>query len=230
MSKLEVIVLNEEDAKVAEASGADRLELVSAIHEGGLTPDFHVIEKVLRTVSIPVQIMIRLHSKSFSYQSDELHTMVEQVRTMVEMGSRGIVFGALSHEGKLDSHALMEIVQSAKGQSITFHRAIDLSDDPVALCKGIFHSGLNVDRILTSGGKSEVSKGLEAIGKMREIEQMGGPTIMPGSGLTVENIGEIHSKLKAREYHVGSGVRHNGSYDFGIDPEKVMEIKRVIMF
>ncbi|WGG44895.1 copper homeostasis protein CutC [Rossellomorea sp. DA94] len=229
MSILEVIVLNEEEARVAEASGADRLELVSAIHEGGLTPDFHVIEKVLRAVSIPVQIMIRLHSKSFSYQSDELHTMAEQVRTIVEMGGRGIVFGALSNDGKLDSHALNEIVQNAKGQSITFHRAIDVSGDPVALCKRIFHSGINVDRILTSGGRSEVSKGLDMIGEMREIEKMGGPIIMPGSGLNVKNIREIHSKLNAREYHVGSGARHRGSFEFGIDSEKVMEIKRAIM-
>jgi copper homeostasis protein len=229
MSKLEVIVLNEEDARVAEASGADRLELVSAIHEGGLTPDFHVIEKVLRAVSIPVQVMIRLHSKSFYYQPDELHSMVEQVRTIVEMGGGGIVFGSLSNEGKLDLPSLTEIVQSAKGQSITFHRAIDVSDDPVALCKGIFHSGLNIDRILTSGGRSEVSKGLDTIDEMREIEKMGGPIVMPGSGLTVDNIGKIHSRLKAREYHVGSGVRHHGSYDLGIDSKKVMEIKRVIM-
>ncbi|KAA0562115.1 copper homeostasis protein CutC [Rossellomorea aquimaris] len=228
MSKLEVIVLNEEDAKIAEASGADRLELVSDIHEGGLTPEYQMIENVLRAVSIPVQVMIRLHSKSFSYDAEELHIMMDQVRTINKIGATGIVFGALSKEGKLDSHALKEIVQTAKGQSITYHRAIDVSCGPLDLCKELFQSGLNVDRILTSGGKTEVSGGLDMISAMREIEKVGGPIIMPGSGLTVENIGEIHNKLKAREYHVGSGVRKDGSYDLGIDPEKVMKIKRVI--
>ncbi len=34
MSKIEAIVLNEEDAKITEAYGANRLELVSAINAG----------------------------------------------------------------------------------------------------------------------------------------------------------------------------------------------------
>lgn len=35
---LEVIAVNVEDARVAEEGGADRIELVSAMSEGGLTP------------------------------------------------------------------------------------------------------------------------------------------------------------------------------------------------
>ncbi|MCR8850242.1 copper homeostasis protein CutC [Rossellomorea sp. SC111] len=228
MSKLEVIVLNEEDARLAEASGADRLELVSAIHTGGLTPEYQVIEKILKAVSIPVQIMIRLHSSSFRYSMDEVKAMAEQVRTIEEIGGRGIVFGALTHEGKLDMNALKEIVQTADGQSITFHRAIDEALDPAVLCKEIHQSELAVERILTSGGRSVVSEGIETIKRMMEVEKAGGPIIMPGSGLTVDNINEIHSELHAGEYHVGAGVRHQGRYDMAIDPEKVAAFKKVI--
>ena len=229
MSKLEIIVLNEEDARAAEASGADRLELVSAIHTGGLTPGYHVIEKVLKAVSIPVQIMIRLHSSSFRYSMDEVKVMADQVRTVKEIGGEGIVFGALTHDGKLDVNALKEIVQAADEQSITFHRAIDKALDPAVLCKDIHRSELAVERILTSGGRPAVSEGLETIKSMMEVEKAGGPLIMPGSGLTVDNIEEIHSELHAREYHVGSGVRHQGRYDMAIDPEKVAAFKKVIM-
>ncbi|MFI8686097.1 copper homeostasis protein CutC [Rossellomorea sp. NPDC077527] len=230
MSKLEVIVLNEEDARVAEASGADRLELVSAIHTGGLTPDYKVIEKVLKAVTIPVQLMIRLHSSSFRYSMNEVKIMADHVRAIKEIGGEGIVFGALTHDGKLDVNALKEIAQAAKGQSITFHRAIDEALDPVALCKELHRSGLAVERILTSGGSPVVSEGIGTITKMMEVEKAGGPTIMPGSGLTVDNISEIHKVLHAREYHVGSGVRHDGRYDLGIDPGKVAEFKKVITY
>ncbi|MGZ3499167.1 MAG: copper homeostasis protein CutC, partial [Vulcanimicrobiaceae bacterium] len=45
--KLEVIVTNAEEARLAAAAGADRLELVSAMDRGGLTPDLRTVEAVV---------------------------------------------------------------------------------------------------------------------------------------------------------------------------------------
>jgi copper homeostasis protein len=228
MSKLEVIVLNEEDAKIAEGCGADRLELVSAIHEGGLTPDYHVIENVINAVSIPVQVMLRPHSKSFTYSDSELSTMIKQVKIFHQIGVRGIVFGALTTDGKLDKPALERILEAAQGQSVTFHRAIDVSNNPLYLYEELYQSNVKIDRVLTSGGKAGVREGAMTINEMQEIEKFGGPIIMPGSGLTVENIEEIHEELNAKEYHFGSGVRKDSSYEYGIDPHKVEAIKEII--
>lgn len=225
MSKLEVIVLNEEDAKIAEGCGADRLELVSAIHEGGLTPDFHVIENVINAVSIPVQVMLRPHSKSFTYSASELSNMIKQVKIFHQIGVRGIVFGALTIDGELDKPALEQILEAAQGQSVTFHRAIDVSNNPLYLYEELHQSNVRIDRVLTSGGKAGVLEGLMTINKMQEIEKIGGPIIMPGSGLTVENIEEIHEELRAGEYHFGSGVRMDNSYKSGLDPRKLKAVK-----
>ncbi|MGM0842616.1 MAG: copper homeostasis protein CutC [Bacillota bacterium] len=228
MSKLEVIVLNEEDAKIAEGCGADRLELVSAIQEGGLTPDYHVIESVIHAVSIPVQVMLRPHSKTFTYRDPELSNMIKQVKTFQQIGVRGIVFGALTIDGELDKAALEQILEAAQGQSVTFHRAIDVSNNPLNLYEELYQSNVKIDRVLTSGGKAGVLEGVMKINEMLKIEKKGGPVIMPGSGLTVENIEEIHEELKAKEYHFGSGVRKEGSYEYGIDPHKVKAIKEII--
>lgn len=225
MSKLEVIVLNEEDAKIAEGCGADRLELVSAIHEGGLTPDYHVIENVINAVSIPVQVMLRPHSKSFTYSASELSNMIKQVKIFHQIGVRGIVFGALTIDGELDKPALEQILEAAQGQSVTFHRAIDVSNNPLYLYEELHQSNVRIDRVLTSGGKAGVLEGLMTINKMQEIEKIGGPIIMPGSGLTVENIEEIHEELRAGEYHFGSGVRMDNSYKSGLDPRKLKAVK-----
>ena len=43
---LEIIGMSVEDAKAIEYCGANRIELVSALTEGGLTPSFSMIEKV----------------------------------------------------------------------------------------------------------------------------------------------------------------------------------------
>lgn len=69
---LEVIAVNVEDAKAAEEGGADRIELVSAMSEGGLTPSYGFMEQVLSQVSIPVYVMIRPHSRSFRYSADDI--------------------------------------------------------------------------------------------------------------------------------------------------------------
>lgn len=57
--KIEVITLNEKDTMQAQRLGADRVELVSAMQEGGLTPSFGTIKRVLEHAHIPVQIMVR---------------------------------------------------------------------------------------------------------------------------------------------------------------------------
>lgn len=72
---LEVIAVNAADARAAEAGGADRIELVCAMSEGGLTPSFGIIEQVVSSVSIPVYVMIRPHSRSFCYNEDDRKAM-----------------------------------------------------------------------------------------------------------------------------------------------------------
>jgi len=69
---LEIIVLNPEDAKIAEEAGADRVELISAPELGGLTPSYGMIKEVAQSVAIPVNVMIRPYARSFQYSVSEL--------------------------------------------------------------------------------------------------------------------------------------------------------------
>ncbi|MBM7585933.1 copper homeostasis protein [Bacillus pakistanensis] len=228
MSELEVIVLNEEDARVAEASGADRLELVTAIGEGGLTPSYNVIDKVVNRVKIPVQVMVRPHSFSFVYSETDIQQMRKDIEIVKQIGANGIVFGSLTENGELNTSMLKQVLEFSDGLSVTFHRAIDEANDPVALYKDLQSSHMKVDRILTSGGAANVRMGLQKLKAMLESQQNGGPTVMPGAGLTLDNIEDIHGELKAREYHFGSGVRKQNHFQFGIEPKKIEEIKGII--
>jgi len=56
---LEVIVTSVEEAVEAQAGGADRLELLAAPEHAGLTPSCSTVENVVRSVSIPVRVMLR---------------------------------------------------------------------------------------------------------------------------------------------------------------------------
>lgn len=229
MSKIEVIVLNEEDAKVAEANGADRLELVSAIGEGGLTPSYGAIKGVVDSVEIPVMVMIRPHSFSFVYQKEEWRMMREDIRMVRELGAAGIVFGALTAGKLVDFDILAMVLKEASDLSVTFHRAID-EVDPLDTYHSLCASPHSIDRILTSGGKPTVMKGIDTLRHLvrDSVNAHDKPVIMPGSGLDLNNIEFIHQTLQAREYHFGSGVRVEGDYRRPIDEKKLQKMKGIV--
>jgi copper homeostasis protein len=226
MSLVEIIVLNEEDGRTAEAFGADRLELVSAIGEGGLTPSFGTIKKVVQSVEIPVMVMVRPQSYSFVYRKEEWDSINEDIKIICELGAEGIVFGALTDKQTVDFELLAMVVEEAKGLSVTFHRAVDESD-PLAIYQSLCQSGFHVDRILTSGGKPMALAGIETLKSMvkESQETLNRPIIMPGSALTMNNIGHIHNIIQATEYNIGSDVRIDGSFRNRIDGNGIQRNK-----
>ncbi|MBZ5753877.1 MULTISPECIES: copper homeostasis protein CutC [Metabacillus] len=229
MSKIEVIVLNDEDAKIAEAYGADRLELVTAIGEGGLTPSYGAIKRVVNSVKIPVMIMLRPHNYSFTYQKEEWDMIREDIRIIRELGAEGIVFGALTEEKLVDFDILAMVLEEADSLSITFHRAIDESK-PLEIYRSLCESPHKINQVLTSGGKPTVMQGLEGLrnlvkDSMRDNDK---PVIMPGSGLDINNIKFIHQTLQAQQYHFGSGVRKEGDFRQSIDRKILQKIKGIV--
>lgn len=63
---LEVIGTTREEVVTAARNGADRIELITAITEGGLTPSLGLVQEAVEAVDIPVNVMIRPHSRSFN--------------------------------------------------------------------------------------------------------------------------------------------------------------------
>lgn len=70
--QLEICVDNLESIRNAMEGGADRLELCSALSEGGLTPSLGLAKLAKRISPIPVFAMIRVRGGNFVYEADEL--------------------------------------------------------------------------------------------------------------------------------------------------------------
>ncbi|MBY0205690.1 MULTISPECIES: copper homeostasis protein CutC [Paenibacillus] len=273
---LEVIAVDAADAQAAEQGGADRIELVSAMSEGGLTPSYGQIEQVVSKVSIPVYVMIRPHSRSFCYSVDDLHAIIQDIRVARELGAAGIVIGVLTNEGEVDRSFLQTCLLSAQGMGVTFHRAIDSSahvvralesigsvnggnegkgryeyeremknkSESVSESKNRSSSKSNskdkceceskseesvVERVLTSGGKLTAPEGLLELQQLQEIGQTLNISIMAGSGITIEGIPTIVSRTGITEIHMGSGVRHRGSFDHPVDAQLVAQAKAMLI-
>jgi copper homeostasis protein len=94
--KLEVIAVTLEDALAAEAGGANRIEVIAAPEEGGLTPSSGLVEDMLRSVSIDVQVTIRPHSRSFAYGESEFEQMAADIERIRRLDRPGIVVGCLT--------------------------------------------------------------------------------------------------------------------------------------
>lgn len=226
---VEVIVQNGKDASEAEKIGADRIELVSSIQQGGLTPSYDTMKQVLKRVSIPVQVMIRPHSDHFCYTIDDLKVIQEDIQKVVALGGYRIVFGALDVNNFINEQMLEHIISTFPQLDITFHRAFDEVLSQEDAYQTLTKYKRNVKRILTSGGESCCQDGQMRLKDLAQTaNKVGGPKIMPGSGLNLHNIEEIHNTIQTDNYHFGKAVRIDQSFTKGFDIEIFNRIKSVL--
>ncbi|MWV44094.1 copper homeostasis protein CutC [Paenibacillus sp. HJL G12] len=225
--KLEVIATNLTDALLAEQGGADRIELVTGILEGGLTPGPGLIKEAVRHLHIPVHVMVRPHSQSFVYDENDLQTMQQDIAFIKESGAAGIVVGALTSEGKVDTAALDLLLQDVAGINVTFHRAFDEIEDQLAALQ-LLARYPQINRILTSGGPLPAPKSVPQIKRLTEAAQSTGICILAGYGLSVPVLQDFAEATGVEEVHFGSALRMNGDNLQPVDPGRVRAAKQII--
>ncbi|WP_336785783.1 copper homeostasis protein CutC [Paenibacillus sp. MMO-177] len=214
---MEVIATCMDDALTAEANGADRLELITAITEGGLTPGIGLIEQAVQAVRIPVFVMVRPHSRSFAYAKHDIDTMALDIQAIVKAGASGIVLGALTPEGKIDEQALERLLPLTGGLQVTFHRAFDELEDQQEGLQTLLKYP-QITRVLTSAGRRPA---IESVREMAGLVAAAGDkrlTILAGSGLMTEGITDFIADTGVKEVHFGSAVRYGKSNLSPIDP------------
>ncbi|WJF90271.1 copper homeostasis protein CutC [Paraburkholderia bonniea] len=220
---LEVIATTLTDARLAEQAGANRLELVTGMAEGGLTPSLGLIEAVLDAVRIPVNVIVRPHSRSFVFSADDYAVMLRDIRTLVAAGAHGIVIGMLTASGEIDQEGLKRVIEAAQGVPITFHRAFDeVRDQPRALDVLLAYPG--VTNLLTSGGQPSVLQAIDTIRALVQQAQGSHCTVLAGAGLTLETVAGLVQASGVQAVHFGSGVRVGGN---GLAPVDAAQVARV---
>ena len=224
---LEVIATTVADARLAAQAGADRLELITGMGEGGLTPSLGLIEAVTAAVDIPVNVIVRPHSRSFVFDDDDFAVMLRDVRAVAAAGANGVVIGMLTPDGEIDREGLARAIDAADGLAITFHRAFDETRD--------LHEALDVllgfdavTNVLTSGGKPSVLQAEEMIRTL--LQQAAGShcTVLAGAGLTVDALAGFVQSTRVKAVHFGSGVRIDGNGLAPLDPQKIARVRAAL--
>jgi copper homeostasis protein len=196
---IEVCAAQVQSALAAQEGGAKRVELCDNLYEGGTTPSFAAIKIARAKLNIGLNVMIRPRGSDFCYSDLEFEIMKEDIRVCKNLEVDGVVFGILLPDGNVDVVRTKLLVELAKPMSVTFHRAFDVSSDPLKALEELIHLG--VDRILTAGQKNTVPEGIDLINQLvkKAADRI---IIMPGSGINEKNIIEIRDKTGAKEFHL----------------------------
>jgi copper homeostasis protein len=195
---LEMCVDSLESAKAAQTGGAQRVELCSALAEGGLTPSLGMIGAVREALTIPVFAIMRPRGGDFSYSSEEFTVMKRDILAAKSNGADGVVIGVLRYDGTVDAERTRELVELARPMSVTFHRAFDWTPQMEEALEQIIEAG--ADRILTSGGLASALEASNQIGLLVR-KSAGRIKIMVCGKVRPENIAEIAQKTSATEFH-----------------------------
>lgn len=185
-------------AVAAQQGGAQRIELCSNLLEGGVTPGPGLISVVRDRLRIAVFVMIRPRGGDFTYSADEFEVMRRDILEARGLGADGIVLGILNQDGQVDVERTRELVRHAHPLPVTFHRAIDMTPDPLRGMEDVIATG--AQRILSSGGASSALEGVDLLRKLRlaagdRIE------VMAGGGLSLGNWVQVAEASGITEFH-----------------------------
>ena len=218
-----------EQVREAAECGAARVELCENLEVGGVTPSEELIRAAVGVCGIAVNVLVRPRGGSFVWSSDEIAQMEESIRLCRDIGADGVVIGALTPEGEVDMPAMQRLVRVARkdgrpqaappqaappqaappqaappqaemhrGLSVTFHRAFDCAADPFRALEDVI--ALGCDRLLTSGQQPTAPEGRELLKSLVHAAD-GRIIVMPGSGVTPQNLGKLASYCGAVEFH-----------------------------
>lgn len=187
--KVEVCVTSIASARVAEAAGADRLELCSELAVGGITPSPGLLQQVREAVKIPVHVLIRPRSGDFVYSSGAFAQMVRDIEYCRKLGYEGFATGCLLADGNLDTERMRLLADATRGCHLTFHRAFDRIADWESAVAEL--KELGVHTILTSGQAPTAFRGLGFLERLASQTACG---IMPGGGIRPDNVASFVGK------------------------------------
>jgi len=196
----EVCAGSVQDCINAQLGGADRVELNSALHLGGLTPSLAMLKLVKEKTSLKVVCMDRPRAAGFCYDDVEIETMFEDAKILLENGADGISFGFLNSDATInvtETKKMVELIHQYQKEAV-FHRAFDCVDDPMHAIKQLIDCG--VDRILTSGLQPTAMQGASVLEKLQS-EFGNRIELLAGSGINANNIRALKEQTGLHQFH-----------------------------
>ncbi len=192
----------------AEEAGATQIELCSRLDMEGLTPTSDLLSDCLARLKIHIKVMLRPLPGSFEYNAANRPQVQADIQLLTSHGVRDIVYGKTSQSG-LDLEDLAYVIEEYDQNgpslhSITIHKAIDTTADPVREVTRLKHFASEYEGIqfyvLSSGGAGTAIEGADVLNKMKAAGA-GVITIIAAGKITSANLTTIQERIPTGAYH-----------------------------
>lgn len=215
---VEIAVTGLPDGLAAARSGADRLEVSSALAVGGVSPSPGLVQSLVRETGLPVVVLLRARPGGFETDKDDLRVMLADAEAYCSAGAEGLAFG-FTRDGRIDVES-STAVRKVMGQTrAVFHRAFDRLADPFSALDELADLGFH--RVLTSAGPPTALEGIATLRRLVEkaagrvdIVAAGGVRAGNAQALLAAGLRQLHASCKAPFQSAGGLVGQE-------DPERV---------
>ncbi|TDM10605.1 copper homeostasis protein CutC [Macrococcus lamae] len=189
----------------AVAAGADRIELCADLNTGGTTPSYGMVKcavEYCHSQNVEVAVMIRPRGGNFCYDIYEQEVMRSDIITYTSLGADYFVCGTLTSDYDLDTLALKKLI-SATSVPFVMHMAYDQIPKHQQLKAMDELIALGVVRLLTHGSADSstlITDNVQQLARLL-VYSKGRIEIMPGGGLTKDNVQELINQIPFHEVH-----------------------------
>ncbi|MDL2224804.1 copper homeostasis protein CutC [Eubacteriales bacterium OttesenSCG-928-M02] len=210
---LEVCCGSVDGCIIAQNAGADRIELNHALELGGTTPSIGTLVESKKHTNIPIVCMVRPRGVGYYHSEEEFAAMLLDVKTLMEYGADGIVFGFLTPDGTVDTERTKIFVDAIHPKEAIFSKAFDKVADLEAALLSLIHCGVN--RVLTSGGAISLDASHPdttqeevtiALSLLKRLHATYGDKIqlLPGGGIRAHNVIPIIKETGILQIHTAA--------------------------
>lgn len=221
--KLEVVVTTKEEAIIAQAAGADRLEISINPSRRGTTPDINEISGIIPVVDIPLYILIRPNQFTYECTDKEFILVTHMIEICKLTKAKGITIGFIK-DGKVDKEKLQQVLNISGDLEVNFSRAVDSTINYEEEINYLFNLK-QITKIYTSGSAETV---IDGAAMLKKVSKFSNKLIFSGA-LNIDGIEKLIDKgIEAKVYQVNSGVRDEYKYENLISYEKCKKIKELM--
>lgn len=232
---LEAVCSSADDCAEAEAGGADRIELCSAMMVGGLTPSLGTLVEARLRTRLPIVCMIRPRAGGFHYTPGEFAAMRRDAEFALAHGADGIVFGILDGHGAVDLPRCRELVALAASVTAPAGAGVASTAEaeanpavaaatsrgtrPGAARQTVFHRAFDV-----AADPRAALDALISLGITRVLTSGAEPTAAAGAPLIAELVARAAGRIEIlpggglRDHNVADLIRATGARQVHLGP------------